>query len=210
MSKLYEIVSILILLGLGVWYLYPHLPTAQEKYEKYYTLWKSHNIQKYAYTLRGTSSSRGPVNSRIVVNNNKIISDNLELGYTIDNKFKSIYKEGHLDKASYDSRYGYPKFDRSYIKTDFRRGASDEDNNNALLHTMIGGYSYEIIDFRVLSNMPLTRVKPVCAKYIKLNLGMNGFKPSVQKAYNKTYKNRDTMDMEGAYFLYKGVCRKST
>jgi len=188
MSKKYEILAVLILLGLGVWYLYPL--TAEERYAKYHKLWKSHDIKRYAYTLVGLGSAQGPVYSRIVVNNNKIVSHGKGPAYTIDDKFESIYNEAHLNQTSYNSIYGYPKHDKSY-----------------LAEGMLGGYFFTIENFRVLSENTLNRESAVCAKYIILDPMRNTLKPLLQKAYNKTYKNRDMMDMEGAYFEYEGVCK---
>jgi len=187
-SKRFEIISVIILLGLGVWYLYPL--TAKERYDKYYKLWKSHDIKRYAYTLEGIGSEQGPVYSRIVVDNNKIVNYGKGPAYTIEDKFKSIYNEGHLEQALYDSTYGYPKHYKSYLKAD-----------------MLGGYFFTIKNFRVLSKQVLDTKSPVCAKYISLNLLGSTFKPLVGKTYNKTYKNRDMMDMDGAYFEYEGMCK---
>jgi len=189
MSKKHEILSVLILLGLGVWYLYPL--TAEEKYNKYHKLWKSHNIKKYAYTLVGINSAEGPVYSRIVVNNNKIVSHGKGPAYTIDNKFESIYNESHLNQASYNNIYGYPKYDESYLS-----------------EGILGGYFFTIENFRVLSENTSNRESAVCAKYIILDPMTNTFNALVRKAYSKTYKNRDMMDIEGAYFEYEGVCKE--
>ena len=206
MFKKYEVLSVLVLLGLGVWYLYPL--TAEERYDKYYKLWKSHNIKRYAYTLVGSSSSFGPQVLRIVVYNNMIINiykpHNLKQkvnsgfpAYTIDDKFHDI--EVSLSEQSvavYDNMYGFPKYNEPLSNP-----TANESGN-----IMLGfGYFYQIKNFRILPINISNEYQPVCAKNIIIKPCMDKVCP-ILSSDNKTYKNRDMMDIAGAYFNHEGEC----
>ena len=204
--KRYEILFAVILLGLGVFYVYPSTP--KEKYDKYYALWKSHGIENYAYTLIGFSSSFGPEVLRIIVNDNKIINiykldkakekiDKVFPAYTIEDKFNDIAVNS-LERrvAIYDKTYGYPKYNKSLYSPE----------QNSLGHIMLGvGYNYQIENFRVLPKSNSNKYQPVCAKIIIIDPCMS-MPCSALRWYNKTYQNKDFMDMDGAYFNHEGKC----
>lgn len=207
MGKRYEILFSVVLLGLGVWYIYP--PSATVKYNKYYTLWKSHDIQRYAYTLIGFSSSSGPKVLRIIVNNNKIINaykpdkpkekiDRVSPAYTIEDKFNDIAGSSLEQRvALYDKTYGYPKYNKSL-------SSPEKDSSGNI---MLGfGYQYQIENFRILPKTISTQYQPVCAKNILIKPCMSMPCPAF-KWYDKTYQNKDFMDMDGAYFKYDGKCK---
>jgi hypothetical protein len=202
--KRYKVLAVVILLGLGVFYLYPATP--KEKHDKYYALWKSHHIESYAYTLQGGNHATGPVSVRVVVRNKKIINryepasteksvDRYLPAYTIENKFNSIGTHAYKNIVSYDKTYGYPKYD-SYFPNLY-------DDGNLILG---GGYKYQIKNFRILPVKISDKYHPVCSEHIIVKPCMHKVCP-VLKSYDKTYNNKDMMNMAGAYFKYEGECK---
>jgi len=204
MTKRYSILFTIVLLVWGIFYLYPL--SEKEKYDTYYTLWKSHNMESYAYTLQGSNHSAGPVSVRVVVRNNKIINkyepartekktDKYLPAYMIENKFKNISAGSYKNIIRYDKVYGYPKYDKS----SFKAGTNGEI-------FLGGGHVYQIKNFRILPLEISKKHHPVCAEYIIVRPCMGKVCP-VLKSYDKTYKNKDMMNMAGAYFKYEGECK---
>ena len=183
--------------------------TMEEKYTKNYALWQSHNIQSYAYTVNLTSqideSSGIDVDmARVVVyrgQNDKNFLNGSNVGHikyadisSVENIFKRIEKLIHKKDEyfmgmciDYDSQYGYPKtFTVAYKSNVLRR-------------------TYNIQDFRILSDEKLKEDKPVCASY-KTTYDKCDI-PCPSKVEDKSYRNRYTMEMAGAVYKYDGQCK---
>jgi len=186
--------------------------TMEQKYKKNYALWQSHNIQNYAYTVQLTGqideSTEIAVDiARVVVchgqnDANFLNEDNLaHLKYTDISSIRNIFKR--IEKLifkkdrylmgmciKYDSQYGYPKtFTVAYKSNILRR-------------------TYNIKNFRILSDEKLKVKKPVCASY-RTTYDKCDTEPCTSNVEDKSYRNSYAMEMAGAVYKYDGECKAS-
>ena len=184
--------------------------TMEQKYKKNYALWQSHNIQNYAYTVQLTwqidKSTEVSIDiARVVVYHgqndinflNKGDSEYIKYGdiSSIENMFKRIEKlVFKKDKSfmgmciDYSSQYGYPKTFTVAYKSNVLR------------------VTYNIKNFRILSEEKLKVKKPVCASY-KTTYDKCTEEPCTRDVEDKSYRNSYAMEMAGAVYKYDGECK---
>jgi len=210
-GKMFKKYKVMIIIGLIITTLFLiFFQTMGEKYTKNHALWQSHNIQSYAYTVNLTAqideSSGIDVDiARVVVyrgQNDKNFLNGSDVGHikyadisSVENIFKRIEKLINKKDTylmgmciDYDSQYGYPKtFTVAYKSNVLRR-------------------TYNIQDFRILSDEKLKEDKPVCASY-RTTYDKCNIEPCPSKVEDKSYRNRYTMEMAGAVYKYDGQCK---